>query len=257
MLFSRISLLGQIIQLSVCLLLIPKLDGSSTYHLFCRLVFLRNTTIKIALAVIKMARGQIWRWAKTQGNEGGRGKLQRLCSVEKPEPLKQQWFCYCTQKRSILVVVDCSYHSAFFWKKWLGKRWSLVVWVGESVVVSVAVLNAIRASIHPQACVFDDLLAGRGDTCSRSSRQTYLFTAFDFTSLYMTSQGKEYERNQSANKLRLLSQRMVGEKGKRKTWATLDFDRIFMCSLTKICIVIADSWWCFYSVVHFGEMCKM
>lgn len=31
------------------------------------------------------------------------------------------------------------------------------------------VLNAIRASIHPQACVFDDLLAGCGDTCSRSS----------------------------------------------------------------------------------------
>lgn len=67
MLFPRISLLGQIIQLSVCLLLIPKLGGSSTYHLFCRLVFLQNTTIKIALAVIKMAQRQIWRRAKDMG----------------------------------------------------------------------------------------------------------------------------------------------------------------------------------------------
>lgn len=50
MLFPRISLLGQIIQLSVCLLLIPKLGGGPTYHLFCRLVFSQNTTIKIALA---------------------------------------------------------------------------------------------------------------------------------------------------------------------------------------------------------------
>lgn len=75
MLFPRISLLGQIIQLSVCLLLIPKLGGGSTYHLFCRLVFSQNTTIKIALAVIKMAQRQIWRGAKTWGNEGGRGEI--------------------------------------------------------------------------------------------------------------------------------------------------------------------------------------
>lgn len=81
MLFPRISLLGQIIQLSVCLLLIPKLGGGCTYHLFCRLVFLQNTTIKIALAVIKMAQRQIWRRAKTWGNRGGRGKLQGLCSI--------------------------------------------------------------------------------------------------------------------------------------------------------------------------------
>lgn len=66
-LLPRISLLGQIIQLSVCLLLIPKLGGGSTYHLFCRLVFSQNTTIKIALAVIKMAQRQIWRRAKTWG----------------------------------------------------------------------------------------------------------------------------------------------------------------------------------------------
>lgn len=73
MLHPRISLLGQIIQLSVCLLLIPKLGGGSTYHLFCRLVFLQNTTIKIAWAVIKMAQRQIWHQAKTWGNEGGGG----------------------------------------------------------------------------------------------------------------------------------------------------------------------------------------
>lgn len=73
MLPPRISLLGQIIQLSVCLLLIPKLGGGSTYHLFCRLVFLQNTTIKIAWAVIKMAQRQIWHQAKTWGNEGGGG----------------------------------------------------------------------------------------------------------------------------------------------------------------------------------------
>lgn len=73
MLLPRISLLGQIIQLSVCLLLIPKLGGGSTYHLFCRLVFLQNTTIKIAWAVIKMAQRQIWHQAKTRGNEGGGG----------------------------------------------------------------------------------------------------------------------------------------------------------------------------------------
>lgn len=81
MLFPRISLLGRIIQLSVCLLLIPKLGGGSTYHLFCRWVFLQNTTIKIALAVIKMAERQIWCRAKTWGNEGSRGKLQGLHSV--------------------------------------------------------------------------------------------------------------------------------------------------------------------------------
>lgn len=81
LLLPRISLLGQIIQLSVCLLLIPKLGGGSTYHLFCRLVFLQNTTIKIALAVIKMAQRQIWRRAKTRGNEGARGIMQGLHSV--------------------------------------------------------------------------------------------------------------------------------------------------------------------------------
>lgn len=73
MLLPEISLLGQIIQLSVCLLLIPKPGGASTYHLFCRLVFSQNTTIKIALAVIKMAQRQIWRRARTRGNEGGKG----------------------------------------------------------------------------------------------------------------------------------------------------------------------------------------
>lgn len=92
MLLPRISLLGQIIQLSVCLLLIPKLGGGSTYHLFCRLVFSQNTTIKIALAVIKMAQRQIWRQAKTWGNEGGRGGNCRgyiLSSNEKVETIKQ------------------------------------------------------------------------------------------------------------------------------------------------------------------------
>lgn len=92
MLLPRISLLGQIIQLSVCLLLIPKLGGGSTYHLFCRLVFSQNTTIKIALAVIKMAQRQIWRQAKTWGNEGGRGRNCRgyiLSSNEKVETIKQ------------------------------------------------------------------------------------------------------------------------------------------------------------------------
>lgn len=93
MLFPWISLLGQIIQLSVCLLLIPKLGGSSTYHLFCRLVFSQKTTIKIALAVIKMAQGQIWLRAKTRGDEGGRGKLQGLHSVKKVEPVKKQNYC--------------------------------------------------------------------------------------------------------------------------------------------------------------------
>lgn len=79
------------------------------------------------------------------------------------------------------------------------------------------------------------------------------FTVFDSTSPCDFS-GKKYERNQSANKLRVLSQRereKKKEKKKRKTWATLDFDRIFMRSLTKICIVIADNWRCFYLVVHF------
>lgn len=75
MLFAWISLLGQIIQLSVCLLLIPKLGGGSTYHLFCRLVFSQNTTIKIALAVIKMALRQIWHGATTWRNDGVWGEI--------------------------------------------------------------------------------------------------------------------------------------------------------------------------------------
>ena len=89
MLLPRISLLGQIIQLSVCLLLIPKLGGGSTYHLFCRLVFSQNTTIKIALAVIKMAQRQIWRRAKTRGNEGGRGEIAGATFCHPMKKLRQ------------------------------------------------------------------------------------------------------------------------------------------------------------------------
>ena len=105
MLLPRISLLGQIIQLSVCLLLIPKLGGGSTYHLFCRLVFSRNTTIKIALAVIKMAQRQIWRRAKTRGNEGGRGGIARAT------------FCYPMEKvkageaATLLSERHCAQHT--------------------------------------------------------------------------------------------------------------------------------------------------
>lgn len=88
MLFPWISLLGQIIQLSVCLLLIPKLCGGSTYHLFCRLVFSQNTTIKIALAVIKMAQRQIWHRAKTRGIEGGRGEIAGATFNGKVEAVK-------------------------------------------------------------------------------------------------------------------------------------------------------------------------
>lgn len=51
------------------------------------------------------------------------------------------------------------------------------------------VLNASRASIHPQACVFDELLAGYGDTCSRASWQTYLSPSLT-PQACVTSRGK-------------------------------------------------------------------
>lgn len=59
MLLRAISLSGQMIQLSVCLWLIPKLGVVFTYHLFCRSVFSQNATGEIAGAVIKMAQRQI------------------------------------------------------------------------------------------------------------------------------------------------------------------------------------------------------
>lgn len=113
MLLPRISLLGQIIQLSVCLLLIPKLGGGSTYHLFCRLVFLQNTTIKIALAVIKMAQRQIWRRAKTRGMKevGGNCRGYILSSNEKVDAVKQQ---HCYQSATVQYI---EYRSRYARKK--------------------------------------------------------------------------------------------------------------------------------------------
>lgn len=73
-----------------------------------------------------------------------------------------------------------------------------------------------QPGLHPSTglCVFDELLAGYGDTCSRASWQTYLSPSLT-PQACVTSRGKKkYERNQSANKLRVLSQSWGGKKEK-------------------------------------------
>lgn len=63
--------------------------------------------------------------------------------------------------------------------------------------------------MHPSAgpCAFDELLAGSGGHVFPSLVANIPFTVFDSTSLCdFSGRKKKCERNQSANKLRVLSQ---------------------------------------------------
>lgn len=94
-----------------------------------------------------------------------------------------------------------------------------------------------------------------GTRVPRSSWQTHLSPSLTPVSLHATSQaGKEKPKGIKAYNLGVLSQRIVGGR-KERPERLLDFDRIFW-QKKKNCIVISDSWWCFYLVVHFFQGVK-
>lgn len=133
--------------------------------------------------------------------------------------------------------------SLWHWLKLLNSSEGWFVWWSWCCL---DVLNASRACVHPQACVFDELLAGYGATCSGASWQIDLSLTLT-PQAFVTSQEKKYERNQSTNKLR--------KKKPERLWILTE--SLYALCDKKICIVITDKWWCFYLVVHFCEICKM
>lgn len=209
---------------------------------------------------------------------GGNCRGYILSSNEKVEAVKRQNYCHGAtvqhkgagiweEKCNLVVWRRCCRCGAFMCRKWSGNGGcSLWLWLKQvnrrqwrfvwQSGCCLDVLKASRACIHPQACVCLMSYWQAVGTRVPVPRGKHTFHRLWLHKPVWLLGEKKYERNQSANKLRVLSQ-SGGEKKKRKTWATLDFDRIFMRSLTKICIVITDNWWCFYLVVHFCEICKM
>lgn len=141
--------------------------------------------------------------------------------------------------------------------------------VKREMLLCPASLNAsqarIRPSTGPKLVSLISYWQPTGDTCCRVSRRTYLSpssTARACVGKKKKKLNKKTERNQSANKLRVLSQSCVWlvvgegkEKRPERLWILTE-SPLMQKKRKRISMVIADSCRCFYSVVHFAKYVK-